>query len=87
MHAISSLIANGFLPLMGVKHAVYFSYEAKKNAESAPGVGGDTDMAVIRDGKIRNITPEEIKELEKIYETRRVRQTGEFTEAVDALPF
>jgi len=87
MHAISSLIANGFLPLMGVKHAVYFSYEAKKNAESAPGVGRDTDMAIIRDGDIRNVSPEEIQELEKIYETRRVRQTDEFKEAVEALPF
>lgn len=87
MHAVSSLIANGFLPSINVKHAVYFTYEAKKNAETAPGVGGDTDMAIIRDGGHRNITTEEIQELQKIYETRRIRQTDEFKKALDALPF
>jgi hypothetical protein len=87
MHAISSLIANAYLPSTDVKSAVYFTYEAKRNAESAPHVGSDTDMAIIRDGGHHNITPDEMSALAQIYETRRVRQTSEFQEAVNNLPF
>lgn len=87
MHAVSSLIANGCLPSIDVKHAVYFTYEAKRSGENAPGVGSDTDMAIIRDGSHRYLSDEEIKALEKIYETRRVRQTDEFNKAIKDLPF
>jgi len=87
MHAISSLITNGCLPSVDVKHAVYYTYEAKKNAENAPGVGGDTDMAIIQDGGHHIVTADQIDALEGIYDTRRVRRTDEFESSVDALPF
>lgn len=87
MHAISSLIANGYLPTADLKFAVYYTYEAKKNAENAPGVGRDIDIAIIRDGGHDIVTTDQINALGKIYETRRVRQTSEFQEAVNDLPF
>lgn len=87
IHAISSLIANGYLPTTGVKMAIYLVYEAKRNAESAPGVGKDTDMAILRESECQNITPEQISALEQIYDSRRMRQTDEFRKAVDELPF
>lgn len=87
MHAISSLVANGYLPTISVKMAVYFAYEAKKNAESAPGVGQETDMAIIRDKGHQFVSNDQVSLLEKIYESRRIKQTEEFQEAVDALPF
>lgn len=87
MHAISSFIANGYLSTADVKYAVYYTYEAKKNAENAPGVGKDTDMAIIRDGGHYIITTDQVNALEEIYETRRIRQTSEFQKAIDGLPF
>jgi 20S proteasome alpha/beta subunit len=87
MHAISSFIANGYLPTVDLKFAVYYAYEAKKNAENAPGVGKDIDMAIIQNGGHNIITTEQIDALEEIYETRRVHKTSEFQDAINGLPF
>lgn len=87
MHAVSSLIANGYLPTASIKMAVYLAYEAKKNAESAPGVGNDTDMAIMKQSGYEVVTKDQISLLEAIYDSRRVRQTEEFREAVNTLPF
>lgn len=87
MHAVSSLIANGCLSTTDIKMAIYFTYEAKKNAESAPGVGQDIDMAIIREKGYEAIKPEQISLLEEIYDSRRIRQTEEFNKAIDSLPF
>ena len=87
MHAVSSLIANGYIPNIGRKMAVYLAYEAKKNAENAPGVGQDTDMAIITVTDNQPIAREQISLLEEIYDSRRIRQTEEFQKAIDDLPF
>ena len=87
MHAISSLIANSYLSTVSTKMAVYLAYEAKRNAENAPGVGLGTDIALIGENGCQIITSEEISLLEKIYDSRRIHQTEEFREAVENLPF
>jgi hypothetical protein len=85
MHAVSNLVANGYLPTANVKMSVYMVYEAKKNAENAPGVGNQTDIMIIRGDSQQIVTPEQIDQLEQIYESRRIRQTEEFQAAVDNL--
>lgn len=87
MHAVSSLIGNKCIPTVGTKMAVYMVYEAKKNAENAPGVGDDTDMAIVNKDGHQVLNNEHITLLNKIYELRRVPQTEEFMKAVDDLPF
>ena len=87
MHAVSSLIANGCISTTDTKMATYFTYEAKRNAETAPGVGHDTDMAIIRTKGYQFIEPEHISLLEEIYDSRRTRQTEEFKKSIDSLPF
>jgi len=87
MHAVSSLIANGYQPNIGINMAVYLVYEAKKNAESAPGVGQNTDIAIIEGEGHKTITSDQISLLEGIYDSRRIRQTDEFQKAVNNLPF
>lgn len=87
MHAISSLIVNGCLPTININMAVYLAYEAKKNAENAPMVGQDTDMAIIKEGGYDTISSEQIALLEQIYDSRRTRQTEDFRKAIDELPF
>jgi len=87
MHAISSLVANGCLPTTSINMAVYLAYEAKRNAENAPMVGKDTDMVIIEEGGYDDISSEQIGILEQIYDSRRLRQTDDFREAIENLPF
>lgn len=86
MHAISSLIANGCNSTINIKMATYLVYEAKKNAENAPGVGQHTDMVIIQNGTVNTLDNNIISLLGQIYETRRVSQTQEFQDSVANLP-
>jgi 20S proteasome alpha/beta subunit len=87
LHAVSSLIGNKCIPSVSRKMAVYLVYEAKKNAENAPGVGRDTDMVIINKDGHQILNNEELSLLNNIYDSRRVPQTAEFIKAVDDLPF
>jgi len=87
LHAVSSLIGNKCVPLVSSKMAVYLVYEAKKNAENAPGVGEDTDMAIIKRDGHQILSNEDISLLNNIYNSKHVPQTEEFTKAIDDLPF
>lgn len=70
-HAISTFISFSFTPNTDLKKATYITYEAKKNAEKAPGVGKTaTDIGIISCNEIRVIKPEEIKILEEIYQKK-----------------
>jgi len=87
LHAISSLITNKCIPSVSRKMAVYLTYEAKKSAENAPGVGQETDMVIVsKDGQYP-LSSENLTLLDKIHEERRVPRTEEFTKAVEELPF
>lgn len=70
-HAISTFIAFNYTPNIDLKKATYITYEAKKHAERAPGVGKTaTDMGIIFENEIRVITEEEIKKLEEVYQEK-----------------
>jgi hypothetical protein len=49
---------------------VYNVYEAKKAAEVAPGVGKLTDMAIVKDGRVRFVKPEMFAVLEKVHKEK-----------------
>ena len=66
-HADSTFIAYRFTPSIPLKNALYIIYEAKKKAEIAVGVGTHTDMAIIDENGIKNISDQTMKELENIY--------------------
>ena len=53
-----------------MKDAIYISFEAKKKAESAGGVGQTTDMVVVDKDGIQMVEPETIAELEDLYHER-----------------
>jgi 20S proteasome alpha/beta subunit len=54
--------------------AVYDVFEAKRTAESAKGVGRETDIAIVRNGEaVKFLTPESIAALEEIYQSLRPR--------------
>lgn len=89
-HAISTFIAFNYTPNIDLKTATYITYEAKKSAEKAPGVGKTaTDMGIISSKEIRVIKPEEINKLEEIYQekTRLERASiAEIDEMISSLP-
>lgn len=87
LHAVSSLIANGYNPTVSRKMAVYLVYEAKRNAENAPGVGRYTDMAIIQESGYRVLSSDDVSVLENIYNSRRIPLTEEFEKTIDDLPF
>jgi hypothetical protein len=56
---------------------VYNVYEAKKAAEVAPGVGTLTDMAIIKDGKVRFVKPAMFTVLEKVHKEKPIMTEAE----------
>ena len=87
MHAVSSLITNGYTPSLNAKWATYFVYEAKRNAENAPGVGSMTDLGVIDGETCHILDNESIEALKKIYDQRNTPISEETTKLVESLPF
>ena len=70
-HADFTLIINDYNIALSTKKALYLMYEAKKRAELAPGVGRIyTDVSIVSDSGIQNLTAQKIQELQKVYDHR-----------------
>ncbi len=82
-HAVLSLISNKYTIKMNLNESIYFVYEAKKKSEIAPGVGKETDIFIIKDENIEQLSKEKIKELEKIYEKRIKPRKEETTDLIE----
>lgn len=67
LHALQSLIGYGHTGTRPLADSVFSVYAAKRRAESAPGVGHDTDMAIITEGGLKMLTVEDMKVLDEIY--------------------
>ena len=76
-HALASLIRNGCTPQMQLPLAAYYIYEAKRAAESAPGVGGATDMVIVEATGHRVLTTGKVHGLERIWKERAAAATTE----------
>ena len=72
--AISSFITNNYSPKLELNKALYLVYEAKKMAEHAPGVGQITDMVIISESGIEEVSSETIKKLEEIFRKRQEKE-------------
>lgn len=68
IHAIQAMIAFGHSATADYHETVYRAYAAKRRAEVAPGVGHDTDMAVLSVHGLHKLTDEELDQLRSIYE-------------------
>lgn len=90
-HAIASFISFNYTPNIDLKKATYITYEAKKHAERAPGVGKTaTDMGIVSSKGIRVIKAEEIKKLEEIFQDKTEFETkgiGNIEGKISNLPF
>lgn len=87
-HAMSVLIFNNYNIRLDLKKAVYLVYEAKRKAESAPGVGREyTDLAII-DKNVYYLNPSELNQLKEIYDTKvRLEKPKEIEDMINNLKF
>jgi hypothetical protein len=68
IHAVQSMIGFGHAADAEYHETVFRAYASKRRAEAAPGVGHDTDMAVIGESGIHWLSGDELEQLRKIYE-------------------
>lgn len=70
-HALRSFIENNYSIDMPLWKALYIVFEAKKYAESAPGVGTRTDVVIVGKEGVRFLKEEHICRLEELYKENR----------------
>ena len=70
-HAIRSFVENNYSIDTPLWKALYIVYEAKKYAESAPGVGLETDVAIITNKKVFTLENSDIDILNYIYKNKK----------------
>ena len=68
VHATQALIGFGSSPDHELKRTIFCTFAAKKRSEVAPGVGKDTDLFIITNEGIQELSQEEIKQLTDIYD-------------------
>lgn len=69
-HAVTTLIANDYNQDIDLTKALLITYEAKKIAERAPGVGSRTNVAIINSNGVKMFDPDEIQALDEIYKKK-----------------
>lgn len=67
LHAFQTFIAQRYSISCTTIDCLNVVYAAKKASEVAPGVGKETDMAMVREGQVIHITPEMVSALSDIY--------------------
>lgn len=83
-HADSTFIAYRYTPSFSLKNALYITFEAKKRAEIAVGVGQHVDMAIIDGNGIKNVDEKVIGELNNIH-TKKIEVTTLKNEEIDKM--
>lgn len=71
IHTLQSMIGFHHVPMSNFTETLFWVYASKKRAEVAPGVGVDTDMAVISVDGIRRLTNDQIIHLDNVYDHYR----------------
>jgi hypothetical protein len=77
IHALQALIGFGHSAGAEYHETVFRVYAAKRRSEVAPGVGRDTDMAVISGSGIHWLTEDELQQLSGIYDEYEKATSGE----------
>ncbi len=67
IHALQSMIGFGHMSGRALHETVFNVYASKKRAEAAPGVGTDTDMAIISHNGVQWLTKSDLNELERLF--------------------
>lgn len=83
IHAIQSMIGFGHSPNADYQETVFRAYASKRRSEVAPGVGSDTDMAVISTDGIHRLSDDELAQLRTIYEEYQGATTKALTKQLE----
>jgi len=67
IHALQAMIGFRHSPSAGLRETVFRVYAAKRRAEVAPGVGLDTDIAIVSTSGVRFLDALTLKGLEDLY--------------------
>ncbi len=68
IHALQAMIGFGHHGNTSLKETVFRVYAAKRRAEVAPGVGHDTDLAIVTASSVTFLTKEQLHTLEDAYQ-------------------
>jgi hypothetical protein len=86
-HALLTLAANQHCQERSLNETVFLVYESKKKAELAPGVGPETEIGIITANGIVELSDEDKRHLQEIYDKKVAPQLEEVEEAVADLRF
>jgi len=74
IHAFSSFISNQFNSKLKLTEVAAIVYESKKRSEIARGVGVASDMYIVSNNNVKQLTDDEMKNLESNYQCKIERQ-------------
>ena len=86
-HAILSLVSAGQHWTKGINETVFNVFRAKRQAESAPGVGRAIEMRIVVNQSIRAISDGEIAQLDTILTDLTTPKDETLIESIKGLPF
>lgn len=76
IHAVQSMVGFRHTSGAGLRETIFRVYASKRRAEVAPGVGQDTDIAIVSLAGVRWIDNDNQKELAALYETYQETATS-----------
>jgi 20S proteasome alpha/beta subunit len=85
LHAIQSMIGFRHGSMDPVSEVLFRVFSSKRRAELAPGVGHETDLAIVSPQGVRHLSTKTIDELERINTTVQSTYTSCLTEEVSKL--
>ena len=80
LNAISLFTSHSYAPNFSIGKSIYLAYLAKKEAERAPGVGNQTDIAVLTENGMKHLDDKIIKGLSAIQEKYKKIGNEEYEE-------
>lgn len=83
IHALQSMIGFAHTSNADYQETVFRTYASKRRSEVAPGVGLDTDMAVISNDGIHRLSDHELAQLRTIYEEYQGATTEALTKQLE----
>jgi len=86
IHALQSMIGFGHTGARALSETVFSVYVSKRRAEVAPGVGRDTDLAIVNRDGIAYLDKTMLDQLESIYAEYQRPVSDEIKQRVAALP-
>lgn len=86
-HAILSLVSSGQHWAKGINETVFNVFRAKRQAETAPGVGRSIEIRIVTNQGTRSVTDKEMKILDDIYTELLSPQDQKLAESIVKLPF